>query len=460
MADIQKQKESTFRVFFKGEGLKRAYDTAATGIGFVNSYLTITYLTVFEFGLIQLLLSFVSVIDSLNIDIFDGIVTVEIRRYFNRGKAEFAKRLFWESAVLKIGIAVLFTAAIFGGSEVIAQWYGQDVAFFIRVVSMLLIARALFTSEAGFLKSVMNFSHWSFPALREGIKLFMLLWALFFYYLNISVIVVAHVAAEAAAVVVITLFVFVKVYRRNAGSVQMNKETLLGKIFRAHGKWVAIRYLFSRVTKNAMPWFIKVFVNTEAVAYYSLAVGIIALAEGLMPMAGVSTILLMKVGVPDQIAFIFKRSLKYMVWLGTLFMLGGFIVLPPLVLFVFPKYGPTLPILYMMLFAFPLYGAYKVLKPTLTVLQEYKILALRIMREALVVPLAAVIFLPLLGVVGAGLAYNAVYWERTPFLYRKLTEKYPDFKLKLSELFRFDETDAVMLKRAWGRLRRAVTPSN
>ena len=447
-----KQKESVFRLFFKGETAKRAYDTLATGVGFINSYFTITYLTVFEFGLFQLLLAFISILDSLNIDIFDGIVTVDMRRYWNAKKPDFAKRLFWESAILKIGIALFMAAAVFAGSEIIAGFYGQDVALFIKVVSILLVARAVFTIEAGFLKAVMNFSHWSFPAIRETVKLLMIIGIMFFGYLNLLTIVIAHVAAEALAVCVITFFIFVKVYRLKTHAIRASAQPLLRDLFKVHGKWVAIRYAFSRVTKNVMPWFIKFLINTEAVAYYSLAVNIVAFAENLMPMAGISTILLMKTGIREEIAFIFKRSVKYMFWLGMIFMVGGLLVLPPLILLIFPKYSPALPVLSVMLLAFPLYGVYKVLKPTLTVLQEYKILALRIVREALVIPVGAIIFLPLFGVLGAGVVYNAVYWERVPFLYRKLIRRYPDFRLKARELFRFDKTDYDMMRKSWQRL--------
>ncbi len=445
-------KESVSRLFFKGETAKRTYDTLANVIGLVNSYITITYLSVFEFGLFQLLLAFIAILDSLNLDIFDGMVTVDMRRYWNAQKPDFAKRLFWENAVFKIGIAILMVAAVFGGSEIIALIYGQNVALFVKIVSTLLLARAIFIIEAGFLKSVMNFSHWSFPAIRETAKLLMIIGVLLLGDLNILAIVIAHVAAEVLSVGAITILVFAKVYRHHAGAVRAVKQPLFWNLFKIHGKWVTIRYAFSRVTKNAMPWFVKFFTNTEGVAYYSLAVNIVAFAENLMPMAGISTILLMKAGIREEIAFIFKRSVKYMFWLGVIFMIGGLLVLPPLVLWIFPKYGLALPVLSVMLLAFPLYGVYKVLKPTLTVLQEYKILALRIVREALVVPVAAVIFLPLLGVLGAGVVYNAVYWERTPFLYRKLIERYPDFKLQARELFRFDKTDYELVRKSWRQL--------
>ena len=343
-------------------------------------------------------------------------------------------------------------AIVFGGSEIIARFYSEDVALFIRIFSILLLARAIFSLEAGFLKASMNFSHWSFPAIREISKLLIIVGALLFYYLNISTVVIAYVAAEVLAVAWITFFVFVKVYRRNAGAVKAIVQPLLWNLFKSQGKWVALRYAFSRVTKNAMPWFIKLLINTEAVAYYSLALNIVAFAENLMPMAGISAILLMKAGLREEIAFIFKRSVKYMFWLGVIFMAGGLLILPPLVLFIFPKYGPALPVLSIMLLALPLYGVYKVLKSTLEILQEYKIMTLRVLREALVIPIGAAIFFPLLRVLGTGVVYNLIYWERVPFLYKKLTEKHPDFKLKLASLFKIDATDYGILKKVWQRM--------
>ncbi len=443
------ERKSLAQLFFKGETTKRIYGVLATGVGFVNSYLTITYLTVFDFGLIQLLLAFINILESLNLDVFDTVVTVNMRRYLNQGKAGFMKRLFRESATLKIGIAVIMAAIVFGGSEIIANFYGRDVALFIRIISILLIARTIFNVEVGFLKAAMNFSYWSFPAIREVSKLLIIAWALLFYYLNTLTVIIAYVAAELLAVGLITAFVFIKIYRRNVGSVRAAAEPLLWNLFKTHGKWVTARYAFSRITKNTMPWFVKLFTNTEGVAYYSLAINIVAFIEKLMPMAGISSILLIKAGKPKEIAFIFKHAFKYLFWLGVIFMIIGLLILPPLVSMIFPKYGPALPILSVMLLAFPLYGVYKVLKSTLEILQEYKIMALRILREVLVIPIGAAVFLPLLGLPGAGVVYNLIYWERAPYFYKKLTEKHPDFKLKFSELFKFNKTDYELFHKLW-----------
>jgi hypothetical protein len=88
------------------------------------------------------------------------------------------------------------------------------------------------------------------------------------------------------------------------------------------------------------------------------------------------------------------------------------------------------------------------LKSAIASLREHKIMAIRAMREALVIPIGSVIFLPLFGVLGAALVYLATYLERVLTLYSQLVKRYPEFRLKFLSFFRLDAEDKDILKKA------------
>ncbi len=444
------QKKPLSHYFLKGETLKRFYGTAATAAGLLNSFFIIKSLSIFQFGLYQLLLSFVAILQSVNIFQFiDSVVGVDIRRYFNTEQPDRAKRLFGELVIFKVGFAALMTVAVFFGSEIIAHWYDQDIALFVKIVSALILIRALEGVTATFLKSVISFSYQSVPAVREAAKLILIIAAIFWYQFTIVEVIAIHVIGEAAAFTVLFFSAFIKRYRAAFSSVKIYSQGIIGPLMKTYGKWAMLRYAFSRVTKNTMPWFVKVFINTEAVAFYSLAVNLVAFMEGLMPLDGLAPIVALKADRRDELSYIFKQSAKYAVWLGISFLIIGVVAVPPLVVWVFPQYAPAIPIFRVMLFALPLFGVYKILKMLLSVLREHRVLAMRFINEVLVIPVGSVIFLPIFGVVGSGLVYAATYLERTVFFYSELIKKYPEFRFKAKNLFVFGHKDKEFLLNFW-----------
>ncbi len=443
------RKHSFLHYFLKGEATKRIFDGIATAVGLVNSYFIISNLSVFHFGLYQLMLSFISILDGLNLDVIDGVVQVEMRRSFNVGDRGRAKRLYLGHAKIKLAIAVILAASVFLGASLIAKYYGEDVGLFISIASLLLVFRAAQSLESMLLKSLLTFSYWSYPAIREVAKLAFVLGFLFLTgQFTITQVITAHVIAEGLALVVMTFVLFISKYYRAFTGAAMEAKSLVWGVIGTYGKWAILRYFFSKISKNSTPWLVKFFINTEAVAYYSLAVNLIAFIENFFPLDGLAQILAFKADNINQISFIFKKSVKYAVWLGVVFVIGGALLTAPVVVFIFPKYEPAMPVFYVMLLALPVFGFYKILKSTLTVLREQKTLTMRVFNEAVLIPATLLIFLPLFRLVGAGFTYALIYLERTWFFYNQLVKKYPDFKINFSQFFKFDRTDRDLLERA------------
>lgn len=441
IVDAKDKKKPLSHYLLKAEAAKRITDVVAKLLSLANSYLIISSLSVFYFGFYQLILSFISILRSLGIKFFDGLVALDMRRYFNVQKRDFAKKLFWENAVFKIGVAAVMTIAVFFGANIIANFYGRDIATLIKWASILLFINSFQSITSTFLQSIVSFSYQAVAVLREFLKLVLIASFLLFYQFTITEVIIAHVIGETAATLIFTAFVFIKRYPAVFQNIRAATERLMIPMIKTHGPRLFVIFGFKEILQDATPWLVKFFVNTEAVALYALAVNLTSFIQDFMPLAGVKPILALKADNLQELRFVFFRAIKYTFWLGVLFFAAGFLFVPPIVRFLFPDYGPAIPVFYVMISVLPLYGAVKVIHSTLASLREFKVLAMRLVNEVLILFVGSALLLPIMGVLGIGFVYLARHIERTWFLYGQLVKRYPDFKIRLWKLFRIDATD-------------------
>jgi len=436
-------------VFIKGESAKRVFDYIANGIGLVNSFFTIRYLSVFNFGLFQLILAFLNLLDGFDWKNLDGPIAVEMRYWFAQKQPQKAKRLFFESSISRLVIMLVLATGVFFGSSLIARYYGQDVGDLIKIISGLLLLNALESALAIFLKSVISVAQWSFPVWRELTKAAFLISFFVMHNFTITTVVISHIAGEAGAVLAIGVFVFLKQYKKVFSGVSVEPTMMLPTFLNKHGRLIFFRYAISRITKNLMPWFIKFFINTEAVAFYSVASNLAAFVQSVIPMNGITISLFSKIGAKDQLAYIFTRSVKYTTWLSFVLMIGSFVTVPFIIPWLFPQYTSSVTLFLLLMLSLPIYSFYKVLKVILSMLREYKVLTMRLINEVLVIPLSSAVFLPLFGILGSGAVYLSIYLERTIFFYAQLRKLHPEFSVSLKQLFRFDRHDKELIVRLW-----------
>lgn len=433
--------------FVKNLSLDKLYNYSSRALRLVNSFLIITHLSVFHFGLYQLVLSFVRILESFNIKGLDDPLTTEMRHYLKNDLTDRAKRIFFEMAVWRTALALVLGAAVFAGSGMVARWYGEDIGLLIAIVSPLLLLYSLESLEVIILKAVISFAHWGLPFVRELAKFLIIIVLVLTGQFTITTIILATVIAQAAAVLVLGVFFVWKKYRQYFSGASAYGKFLIFNFIRSHGKWIFLRFGLSRVTKNAVPWLIKFFLNTEAVALYTLAINLVSFAQSFIPVSGIAPLMLLKLDKKDVLGFLFRQAVKYVFWIGIAGLLGAFFVGPWLTLVFFPAYAPAVPIFRIMLFVLPIFGMYKILKITLSVLREYKILAMRILNEAVIIIAGLTILLPTVGILGAGIVYVATYLERVVFFYTQLIKRHPEFKLKPKHFLTFNKSDVQTLKK-------------
>ena len=441
IVDAKDQKKPLSHYIFKAEVAKRFFDTLDKGISLINSYFIISSLSVFSFGLYQLVLSFVSIVRGLGINFFDGLVAIEMRRYLNVKRLDQAIRLFKENAYLKFLLSSVFTVVAFFGSDIVAGWYGRDIGLLIKWASALFLLGSVQSLTSIFLQSVVSFSQQGFNAIREITKLGILIYLVFTGRIGIAEVIAAHVIADTLATILFTGLVVVKKFRQAFALVIPAPEALMLPMVKKEGLRIFTVFGLKEVLQNATPWLVKVLTNTEGVALYALSVNLIGYMQDYMPFTAIKSMLALKADNQQELQFVFARAVKYTFWIGFAFLLAGAVAVPPLVTLLFPAYAPAMPVFYAMLAVLPLYGVVKATHATLAVLREYKVLAMRLVNEVAILFIGSVLLLPVFGVVGIGIVYFLRHLERTWFLYTQLVRRYPDFKIKLWRLFRIDATD-------------------
>ncbi len=439
--------------FFRAESAKRVFGALETGITLVNSYFIISTLSVFSFGLYQLILSFISILRGIGINFFDGLVTLDMRRYFNLQRPDLAKKLFKENIFFKLAAGALMAAAVFFGSDIVANFYGKDISILIKWASILLLTSSFQSLISIFLQSVVSFSQQGVSAFREFIKLALIIGFLLLHRFTITEVFIAHVVAEGIATFASSIFIFIKMYQKAFRNVQSAPEPLMIPMVKNHGPRIFAIFGMKEILQDITPWLINFFVNTEGVGLYSLSLSLVAFIQDFMPLSGIKPILALKADKLDELAYISKVAVKYVFWIGSAFLIISVVAVPPLVVFIFPKYTPAIPVFISLTFGLPLYGVAKILHTILASLREYKVLARRLLNELIILIVGSVIFLPTIGITGIGIIYLARYIERTWFLYSQLTRHHPEFKIKLHRLFRFDKTDKQFASQLFSQFR-------
>lgn len=415
-------------------------------IALASSFLILKVLSVYEFGLYQLILAAVALAQSVNSGLFDDIAVNEIARSFADGLTSRAKRLFREYFFVKLLIGALAAAVLYFGAGIVASYYDKDIASYVRLASILVLIAPIRVVQSIFFRATVSFSAFGAEAVQEIAKLGFLGFWWYEGILGIREILIANIAGAVLALAY-TSFWFIQQYRKHFSEVIADSARVLTGLVREYGRWIFLRYGISRAFKGSDVWFVRLFLNTEAVAFYSLAMNLISLLQGIFPTDILGTLLPWELKDKRRLHYIYQRMVKYGLLMGIAVGIGAFIFVPKLIALFFPKYLPAMPVFLWMLVTLPLYAVYKSQKTFLTVLREQKILTMRLVTEQGVVIAILAIFLPFIGIYAAVLSYLVTYAGRVTLFAVYLGRSYPELRLKIKGLVSFDHDDWVFFRR-------------
>ncbi|MFY9461821.1 MAG: oligosaccharide flippase family protein [Candidatus Sungiibacteriota bacterium] len=432
--------------FIRGNILGRFWSSAHTLIGLVTSFITLTALSVHQFGLYQLVLAAVVLADTLSVNFFDEVVQNDISRALSDNRQGTAKRLFHELAFLKVGLGILSALALFLAANLVSGMYDKDIGFYIRIVSFLVGIRAIRSTAQIFLASVVSLRALGTPAVEEISKLVLVSGFFFFSELSISRVLIATIVGATAALIYVSISFF-REYRAFFRGNAAVRGFLLKDIVKSYGSWVLLRSAIKKIAKPIQPWLIVTLLNAEAVALYSLAANLVTMVKDLFPAAS-SSLLAWEVNNASRLKYIFGRGMKYSFFYGLTLMALAFFFVPLIVEMLFPKYLPAMPLFYIFLISVPFHGIQTLEMAILTALREQKVLAMRLFAEILMGFGIFIAFVPFMGLLAAGIGAVVPTLWRAWFLYGRIVKKYPELRPDTQTFFRFDEEDRLIIRRA------------
>ena len=133
IVDASREKFSFSRSFIHGELHLGFWSFVKKGTGALDSFFILRSLTLYQFGLYQLLLSFYGILSDFFHDVFGEVVNNDLARFIGEGKEDRAKRLFFEYALFRLVMAGIPCVGLFFGAPLFSFRYGSEMIGWIRM---------------------------------------------------------------------------------------------------------------------------------------------------------------------------------------------------------------------------------------------------------------------------------------------------------------------------------------
>ncbi len=400
--DNSNKKYSFLRSYIHGEVAFGFWGFVSKGLVGVNALLIISQLDVYRYGLYVLIFAFYSLVTSVTLRPMSQVIFNDIARFNTEGRVDKAKKLFLENFFIRMSIAVFLFLGVFFGADVIARFYGEDVAILFRILSFVFVADAFYTSVRILFQVHLRFTFLIFrDVLYRCIKLLFLLGFLFFAQLNITEAMLAHVVA-----LFIVVFMFIPLYAklyRSWNMVSPAKESVFLSVVKTHGKWSVFSTMVSSVTTNIRPWLVQLFINTEAVAIFSIAQSLFGGIKTFIPNSTLSALFPREMSDKSRRSYILLRGTKYLVLFSLILATAGFFVAPLVIKLVLPQYLASIPLFLILLPALPLVNFQSMASKFLVALRKQRAMFFISIVKIIIRIVLPVAFLYFFGLVGMAL---------------------------------------------------------
>jgi O-antigen/teichoic acid export membrane protein len=437
--------ETFSKIYLKGEFSYGFWNSFTRVIGAINTFLVISYLTLHEYGSFQLLLvSYAGVATFLNIG--GGVIRNDILRFEAEGRSADAKKLFYESSIVRIIIGLLLWTFAFFNFSFLSFRFDASYVSLIRVISFLFLHDAIITSVTTLIEMRKKFNIIASRAsIAKIVQLPVLLYFILFSNLDLQAVVIS---------LVISMFVtlgfllpsFFEAYKpwRN---VKNSPKNFLFKILSSYGKWELFQPMVSKLTSFLEPWAIKLFINTEAVAIFSVAQTLIGTVAGFFPVKTLSTLVPFEINDEGKLRKIYTSGVKYLVSLSVAIGVGCLIFVPPFITLFFNKYTVSLPFFKVLLITLPFLAISGVSSVFLIALRRQKFLFFQKILKIIIAVALYLLLLPMFGLWGIVIQNIILTLIMTASIYIYLKNTQPKLFINWQDIFIYNEEDKIFLKK-------------
>lgn len=445
---------SFLRTYILGETHFGFWNTVGKAVGFLSTFVIISSLTIYQYGVYQLLLSIYSIFSD-NITYGASVVGNDISRYIGEGKEEKAKKLFFEYSVFTLMVGVVLWMMIYFGAEWPSFRYQQNFVDLIQLMSWLFVLDVFYVFLNSVLKARLKFkviaSRGSYYKIFQTIVLG---YYFIFQAVDLKQVILSMVFGSAISL----LFLLKPAYDawKPWKHVNMEKTALMWKLMKSYGKWDVANQLSTKVIAYVQPWIIKFVISTEAVAIYSIAQTLVGIITSFFPTKTIASLIPRIAHQKERVNRLYQYGTKYLLLWSVVSALGALIFVPPLIYIFFAKYAVSLPYFYVLLVTAPI-SALGVLPSVIVVVyRHYKFLFFqKVLKMALTIPLYFIL-VPLWGLWGIVVLGLLVSFVLLFSIFRFLKDVEPWLHLRVDDMFRFTDGDREFLKNSKRELAASV----
>ncbi len=397
---------STARLVGKGIAWNTIGSVLDKVLIFGNLFLILNVLSVYEYGLSELVLSVISTLAVFLFPGLDSAITSDLSVERAQGGYARMHALFRQYFSYLGGFSAAGWVVLMVTAPAIAHGVHNDsIAVFLQIASFLLLASPfrgmalmLAAVEARFLDQAL------YSVVEEMVKGASLLICFFVFHTGVEGLFIALVVSQWSTIL---LFLprTISAYRIFS---RTSPETvpLFWAFFSAHRKWsIAVSYL-NTLHKTALLWIVRFLLGTEAVGYYAFASGIIGQVMSFLPMGSVLTSVLPRlIEKKDEFVRLVNIALK----VQTLSAFGLMVValaLTPFLFIVFPKYLPAVGVVVGMLVSIVPAGLASTFTPVFATLKAQRAFFVSMVWKGVWGVISLVLGCMVGGVVGIGVGFT------------------------------------------------------
>ncbi len=434
-----------------GEGI--AWNTAgvitAKVVGFANIFLILSQLTVYEYGLTELVFSVISTIGLFLLPGLAATVTADLGLERVRKQPGKMKALFLEFFAMNIVLGIIAWAVLFFGSSVVAELSGNAlIDKFFKIVSFSFLIAPFRGMTSMLATAMVRYADQSFIGPTEEVIKGLLL--LFFFVVlerGADGLLWATVLAPVAVVILFASRT-ISAYREFSASTVEGWQPLWN-ILREHRKWNVASTYVSTLGQNFRIWCIKLLLGTEAVGLYAFAAGMYShIASTANFQVALTPIVPRYVDRPGLLGRIITASIKYQLAFSALAFVGGCAAVYVLTSWVFPHYAPAFVLVCIMLIALIPHGVTANLTPIFVSFKEQRTLffsmVVRVTSTIVLLPPALIMG----GLTGVGIEFVLTMIVTSSERLYRVRKLLPEFALSFKAVTATDEVEVQRVKQA------------
>ena len=432
-----------------------AWNTVSTIIGkfviFLNVFLMLTYLSVYYYGLAQLVLSVVAAVGIFLLPGLSGVILADLVVERARGEFGKMKSLFLQFFWLNIGLALIGWAVLFFGADTAAHWASNDaIGYLLKISSFSLLISPLRTVSTLLPGVELRYFDQSFYLIAEEIVKLICL-CIFFFVMNLGITGLLYA-------IVVSQFVTVLLYLprslsayRVFGTAHAEDQHAFWRILHSHRRWGIVNSYIGTLASTLQIWIVRLLLGTEAVGLFSFAEGILGQVTAFLPLGNVLAPLLPRYAdKPAEFARYVRSSIKAQLLFCIPLIIATFAGLPVLVL-ILPKYMPAVPIIVFMIWSIIPSAVVSVYTPAFTALKgQYAYFWSTVWKTVFttIFTWLAIVFWGIPGIgIGMVLLTAANMVERS----WRLKHILPEFTFSLRDIFTFDAYERTLIQKVLDR---------